>query len=457
MLPVRILFVSMNRESVPYPVAPLGVAYVAGAARDAGHVVDVLDLCFSRDVEGDIGAAVRRFAPELIGISIRNVDNLTYPTSVSYLDDLRAAVAALRGASQAPIVAGGSGFSIFPDRLLSFLDLEFGVIGEGEQALCCLARHLEEGGDVPALPNLIRRGADSSKVARALVPFAGNGLPARDLVDSARYLALGGMANVQTKRGCPFRCAYCTYPHIDGPSVRLRHPADVVAELEAMARDFHLDEVFFVDDIFNWPHDHAMDICERIAARRLRLGWTCFATPVGITRELARAMRRAGCRGVEFGADTASPSILRVLGKPFPQEDIRAAATACREAGLPTAFYLVFGSPGETAMSVKETLNVLDDLQPQAVVAFLGIRIYPHTPLHDVAIGDGVITVADDLLFPRFYISPKVGADELVAAVGSHARSRPNWVVPGLGIRSDPGLLAALRRRGHRGPLWNLL
>ncbi len=454
---MRILFVSVNRESVPYPVAPLGAAYVAGAARDAGHAVDLLDLCFSGDVEEDIDAAVRRFGPELIGISIRNVDNLTYPASTSYLHEIRVAVAALRRASQAPIVAGGPGFSIFPDRLLSTLGLEFGVIGEGEATLCLLARHVEGGGDIPALPNLIRSGADSRSVARAMGPFAGNGSPARDLLDNARYLTLGGMANLQTKRGCPFRCAYCTYPHIDGPSLRLRLPADVVAELEALVNESHVDEAFFVDDIFNWPHDHALDICERIAARRLQVGWTCFATPVGMTRELARAMRRAGCRGVEFGADTASPSVLRALGKPFPQEGIRSAAMACREAGLPTAFYLVFGGPGETAASVEETLNVFEDLRPQAVLAFLGIRIYPHTPLHDVAIADGVITVEDDLLLPRFYVSPKVGADELTTAIALHAHARPNWVVPGLGIRSDPTLLTALRRSGHRGPLWDLL
>jgi radical SAM superfamily enzyme YgiQ (UPF0313 family) len=176
-----------------------------------------------------------------------------------------------------------------------------------------------------------------------------------------------------------------------------------------------------------------------------------------MTPELASAMRRAGCRGVEFGADTASPSVLRALDKPFPQEEIRVAAQACRQAGLPAAYYLIFGGPGETSETMAETFAFFDDLKPQAILAFLGIRIYPNTSLHGVAISDGVITEEDDLLCPRFYISPKIGAHELKAAVGSHAEARPSWVVPGLGIRSDPALLAALRRIGHRGPLWNLL
>ncbi len=454
---MRVLLVSVNREINPSPVAPLGISYIAGAARTAGHEVAVLDLCFSRDVEGDTDRAIRRFAPELIGISIRNVDNLTFPASVSYLDEIQVTVTALKRATRSPVVAGGPGFSIFPERLLSLLDLEFGIIGEGEETFCLLAQHLSEGRSAPHLPNLIRRGEPAGSTIRKVVPLTGSGRPARDLLDSARYLKLGGMANLQTKRGCPFRCTYCTYPHLGSATLRLRPPAEVVEELASMVVGSGLDQVFFVDDIFTWPPEHAMGICEEIVARRLQVGWTCFATPLGMTEELARAMKRAGCGGVEFGTDAASPVTLRALGKPFPQEEIRTASQACRAAGLPDAHYLIFGGPGETPETAAETIAFFDELKPRAVLAFLGIRIYPNTPLHRIAIADSLISGEDNLLFPRFYISPGIGAEELKAVVGSHAECRPNWVVPGLGIRSDPALLAALRRNGFRGPLWNLL
>lgn len=454
---MQILLVSVNRASAPYAVAPLGISYIAGAARADGHDVALLDLCFSQDVAADIAQAFHRSPPELIGVSIRNVDNLTYPASVSYLDEIRAAVAALRTQSSAPMVLGGPGFSIFPERMLSLLGVEFGVIGEGEETFCLLARHLAGGGEVPDLPNLLRQGGDARRTTRRAVPFTGNGRPARDLLDNPRYLALGGMANLQTKRGCPFRCAYCTYPHIDGGSLRLRPPTDVVEELASMVEESGLDEVFFVDDIFTWPPDHALGICEEIERRGLRVGWTCFATPLGMTPDLARAMKRAGCRGVEFGTDTASPRLLRALGKPFPQDQIGAATRACREADLPDAHYLIFGGPAETLDTMAETFAFFDELAPRAVLAFLGIRIYPHTPLHGMAVSDGVVGASDDLLAPRFYISPQVGAEALRAAVGLHAADRPNWVVPGLGVRSDPALLSALRRMGCRGPLWDRL
>jgi radical SAM superfamily enzyme YgiQ (UPF0313 family) len=372
------------------------------------------------------------------------------------VDELRAAVAALRRASPAPVAAGGAGFSIFPERLLALLDLDFGIVGEGEEAFCRLAAALEAGQPAPALPNLLRRGAGGPAACRP-APVAGQARPARDLLDNHAYLSLGGMANLQTKRGCPFRCSYCTYPAIDGPALRLRPAGEVAEELAGMQRGLGLDEVFIVDDIFTWPAEHAMAICEAILARGLRVRWTCFGTPAGMTRELASAMRRAGCRGVEFGVDSGSAAVLRALDKPFPAEEIRAAADACRAAELPAAYYLVFGSPGETPETVRETFRVFEEVRPQAVLAFLGVRIYPQTPLHRMALAEGLVAPDDDLLAPRFYLSPALDRQALVATVGAEARGRPRWVVPGLGIRSEPALLAALRRSGHRGPLWDLL
>lgn len=454
---LRIFLVSVNRETAPYPVAPLGLAYIAGAARDAGHDVELLDLCFSPGIRGEIFRATTRFSPDLVGISIRNVDNLSYPSSVSYLDEIRQAVEALKAASDAPIVAGGPGFSIFSELLLELLALEMGVVGEGEETFCAVARHLSEGRSVPALPNLLRRRETAATLERRMAPFSGNVFPARDLLDNKGYMGLGGMANLQTKRGCPFACAYCTYPHINGSSLRLRRSGEVVEELADMTGRYGIDHVFFVDDIFNWPHDHAFEICDEICSRGIAVEWTCFATPLGMTPALARMMKRAGCRGVEFGTDAASPSMLKVLRKPFGVPEIFSASDACREAGLPDAHYLIFGGPGESAETLAETFAAFDRIRPRAVLALLGIRVYPSTPLHGIAVQEGLVGLEDDLLLPRFFISPRIGPEALTAAVASHARSRPNWVVPGLGIRSDPALLAALRRMGHKGPLWDML
>ncbi len=454
---MRILLISVNRETVPAPVSPLGISCVAGAARRDGHEVELLDLCFSENVEKDIARAVARCSPELIGISIRNVDNLTFPGTVSYLDEIRSAVEILKRESLAPIVAGGPGFSIFPDSLLSLLEIPMGIVGEGEETFCALARNLEEGNEVPDLPNLLRAGECPVQRKNFPYPVDGDVAPARDLLDNRRYLEMGGMGNVQSKRGCPFGCSYCTYPHINGSELRLRPAETVAGELAEMALRFGIDHAFFVDDIFNWPPDHAMEICKAILSRELKISWTCFATPLGMTPALASAMKKAGCRGVEFGADSGSSSMLSAFRKPFTPDHLRVAAEACRRAGLPDAYYLIFGGPGETTQTMEETFALFDEIRPRAVLALLGVRIYPNTPLHDIAVAEGLVDREDDLLLPKFYVSPHLGAEALLEAVAHHAKRHGNWVVPGLGIRSDPALLSALRRRGHRGPLWDML
>ena len=105
---MRVLVVSANQERSPDPVAPLGACYVATATAERGHAVELLDLCFSEDVQQDVGAAVRAHRPEVIGLSLRNVDNCAWPDTVSYLPHYRRVVAACRAVSEAPVVLGGS-------------------------------------------------------------------------------------------------------------------------------------------------------------------------------------------------------------------------------------------------------------------------------------------------------------------------------------------------------------
>ena len=85
----KVLLISVNQEKVPYPVAPIGLLYVAHALKKSRFDVSILDLCFSEDTHGDIKRELRRRAPDFIGVSLRNVDNLTFPRSVSYLPAIK--------------------------------------------------------------------------------------------------------------------------------------------------------------------------------------------------------------------------------------------------------------------------------------------------------------------------------------------------------------------------------
>jgi len=452
---MNILLVSANREQSPYPVTPIGLAYVARPLVDAGHDVRVADLCFSTDINETIDAAVKGFTPALIGLSIRNVDNLTYPKTTSYLPYLATVAKKVSGLG-VPVVAGGSGFSLFPEEMLRRLGLACGITGEGEAAFSEFSARLEDGRDVCGCPNLayIKDGVFRQNPISTAEGF---GAPARHLLDNERYFRLGGMANIQTKRGCPFTCVYCTYPLLDGSRIRCRPARDVADEMEEMTRTYGLDYFFFVDDIFNHPARQAEALCREIIQRKLGVGWTCFATPKGMTIELLRLMKEAGCKGVEFGTDAASGLMLRNMGKSFTKADVRRVSAMCKEAELPAAHYIILGGPGETEETVAEAFEFMDEIDPRAVIAMIGVRVYPKTPLEQTSIKNGIIKAGQSMLDSTFYISPLISAERLLAAVETHAAARQNWIVPALDIRNSEEAMAALRRFGHRGPLWDML
>jgi radical SAM superfamily enzyme YgiQ (UPF0313 family) len=264
------------------------------------------------------------------------------------------------------------------------------------------------------------------------------------------------MANVQTKRGCPFSCIYCTYPLIEGERTRLRPIADIITELRELVERFGVNYVYFVDDIFNYPPDFAESLCRAMAGERLELSWSAFINPEFFTPRLLQAMLEAGCDAVEFGTDTGSPLMLKNLGKSFSIEAVRAASRLCRELGVDFAHYILFGGPGESRETVEESFALMDEIAPTAVIAMTGIRIYPGTAIHRQALAEGVISPGTSLLEPVFYISPGI-RNSLCGIVTELAMQRRNWVVPGLEINMSDAMLEAVRHFPVRGPLWKLM
>ena len=459
---MRVLLVSANRERIPDPIFPLGLAYIAAAARRAGHEIAVADLCFGLHPLDDLCRQVKTFQADVVGLSIRNIDNAAYPLTVEYLDQHREIMDTLRTATRAPIVLGGSGFAIMPEHYMQALDGDWGVVGEGEQAFVDLLAALGSGLNPAGIAGVVSRdnGRASTPVfpapVRRPIDWSVGLRPARDLFDYPRYIRRGGMGNVQTKRGCVFKCSYCTYPLLEGNRFRAREAGDVVDELEALMADYGPHDVFFVDSILNFPVGHVEALCEEILRRRLRLRWSCYATPVKLGREQVRLMARAGCEGMELGSDAVEDGQLGRLGKSFDAEVVRRANAHGLEAGLRICHTVIFGGPGETESSVRATCRALRDMRPTAVVAMTGVRLYPGTPLTRQLAAEGKIRSEDAGLLPTFYIEPAV-RDFLPGYLQRQALEAGNWVLPGLSPPLLPASQRLLRALGISGPLWRLL
>lgn len=443
--------ISANRERDPSPVFPLGLAYLAAAVERAGHAARLLDLCFAGDVASEVLKALDETVPGVVLVSIRNLDNVTWPASRSYVDGVREVVGLCR--DRAVVVLGGSGFSLEPVSLLAATGAHCGVVGEGEEVLGHLLERIEAGVPLQGLPGVVVSG--DGRPASARIP-ASVGTPSRNLFDVSRYLTEGGAANVQTKRGCPFGCVYCTYPILEGSRVRTRPAADVVRELRTLVDEHGVDYVEFCDDIFNFPEAAARELCEAMIEDGLRLSWSAFVNPGHLDAGLLDLMVRAGCDAVELGTDSGSPSMLRSLGKSFTVEEIRRSSRLCRDAGVATAHYLLFGGPGENDRTIAESVALMDELAPDAVIVMVGIRIYAGTDLYEVALREGVVSAGQSLLEPVFYPAEPV-LRRIAERVAAEASRRRTWIVPGLDVNTSTGVLEMLRRRQQRGPVWKVL
>jgi radical SAM superfamily enzyme YgiQ (UPF0313 family) len=167
-------------------------------------------------------------------------------------------------------------------------------------------------------------------------------------------------------------------------------------------------------------------------------------------------MARAGCEGVELGTDAVDDEQLARLGKSFNVETAERANRYCMEAGLRVCQTIIFGAPGEDESSVRNTCAALRKMNPTAVIAMTGVRLYPGTPMSNMLIAAGKVNEADIGLLPTFYIDPAIRGF-LPGFLRQQAYEAGNWVLPGLVEPIQPGSQRILRGLGISGPLWRLL
>jgi radical SAM superfamily enzyme YgiQ (UPF0313 family) len=431
---MKILLVATNRERSPYPVAPLGALFVAGAARAAGHEVEFLDLGAALFPELALRRALAKQDFQAVAFGIRNLDNCWLFAPHSYVGEVREVAEIVRQCFQGPLILGGTGFSVSPDGWLRELAATCGVVGEGERVFVEVLARLEKGQPLGGIEGVVLpknharlAGLAPAKAIDSLGELAP---PAHDLCRYSRYQGRGGFVGVQTKRGCPFRCTYCIYPKLEGRRYRLRPPAAVADEVASVVARARLRHFFFVDSVFNDPRTHALAVCRELTRRQLPARWSAFCNPVGFDAELARAMAEAGCEGVEFGLDVACDKMLAALDKPFGQAEIKVALQAAHDARLPFAAFLLFGGPSETWRDVEDTQKFLNTCAPaNAVFATLGLRVFENTPLVDIAIRDGQLSPGQDLFAPAYYLSAAMREDA-EKKLDRIARRREEWTSP---------------------------
>lgn len=438
----RVLLVSSNTATEPYPVYPIGMSVVAAALEAAGHTVHQHDMIVSPDL-GTLADTLESFRPDMTGISLRNVDNVDSYTSDShwYLDGVRRIVHQLRDAGQT-VILGGPGYSLMPEAILEFTGADYGIAGEGEHSMVRVVHALEQGHDVRKItfsPPLQAQDMISPLWESSIL---------------AHHWQESGIANLQSKRGCNYGCSYCSYPSIEGTTVRPRPVETVIEEMTHLHEAFGIDFFFFTDSVFNDADENYLDLAEAMVRNDLPIQWSGFFQPTRISQEALSLLKRSGLSAMEIGTDASSNETLKGLRKPFRFEDVIRFNELCVAARIPCAHYIIFGGPEETETTLTHGLANLDHLQHCVILPFSGIRLHAGTALYDRAIRENRISATATLLKPTYYFSPHIDRESMNTAITKACAGHRTRIFP---PSAGAERMDVLRRFGNRGLLWDSL
>ena len=462
----RVLLVHANPFQRVTPVPAYGLERLRTAIEPTGAEVELIDpFLVSEDPLGAAREAAERFRPDVVGLGIRIIDDCIVvdrldapadePIDVSFLlpeiRELRRVLG--EAAPGAMFVAGGAGFSACPQECLEFLDVEYGVVGAGEEAMAMLCSDTSWG----QAPGLVRRG-HAQGIGAYHLGFAGPTL--RDPL-----YAPANSFPVRTRIGCAMQCVYCTAANLGRrhASGELAAVLDEIEQTVAGARERGVGRVsiFFADDEFNLPDErHPIAVLQGILERGLakHMTWRAYFNPTPFSAEFAELVRETGGH-VSITVDSAADSLLATAQKPFRRRHLDDLIALLGEHGVSADLGLIFGLPGETEETIAETIGFVRSLPESIEVVYsTGARVYPHTPLARIAQREPEWLVANDdptFLSPTVYSRPWPPR-ELARRLDEQLRDLPNVSRVGVAYRTGKTTLAdayrvALSQNGRSG------
>ncbi len=457
---MNILIISTNRTGFPVPVLPAGACMIAEAAERAGQGVTFLDLMFLADPLRAVKTALERVQYDVIGLSVRNIDNIDMGAPRYFIGDLIALVGTIRRMSDAHLVLGGTAVMIMPEEIMRATGVTSAVVADGETVFPRLVEKLALNGSGEDLPGVASLVGEDFRVnpAESGCPHPCAAPDYDRWLDMRAYNSHLATVPLQTKRGCSFQCVYCTYRKIEGVGYRLSEPDDVADVVLRYASSGSRD-IEFVDNVFNAPYDHALTICESLIRSKhgARLQ-SIEMSPLSLDHRLLTTMERAGFVGMGLTVESASDPVLAGLRKGFTTREVHTAAEVVKQGRLPCLWIFLLGGPGETRDTVRETLRFAEKfITPRDAALFnIGIRIYPGTVLEEIARRQGVLSVPPcSMLAPFFYVSPEVEPDWIMGEVRRSMSSHMNFMnADSMSFPYLPHISRLGHRLGLKPPLW---
>ena len=429
---MRILLVATNRQNrlnsrMNAQPMPIGMAYIAGHLDHDRHQVKVIDLMFADDYLAEIENTVREFQPHIVGVSLRNLSNHSYLNTQWALPITKDVIDRIRENSDATVIVGGPAFSLLPKQCYEFLKPDLGLAGDAGETFAEVCNRIEVGErPVYDLPGVVYAKEGGVVLNEGLCVSAFASRPRLDDLEMDKYRSAGFGIGVLTKLGSfSYPTPSSTAGMTDADFRVIRPIDDVVAEVKDLWERYQLRKVFFVDNGFNFPLDHAKSLCSALIEADLGVRWnTCLAS-FNVDTELVRLMKDAGCALVLMGNRGGDPHD----GTGSLEEQMEAQLEVprlCEEGGLHYTIARTFGEPGETRETVENKLDFLRRINPALANLRVGVSVMPGTDVASLALEEGLISDESELIEPTFYIAEEV-RDWIVPYLQEQAAQNPRW------------------------------
>jgi radical SAM superfamily enzyme YgiQ (UPF0313 family) len=340
----------------------LGLTLLASILTEAGHEVRIIDYAFLRHISQfvnvpSIEEVIKEFQPDVIGLSV-----------FTYLwDDCVRLIERISCCSSAPIILGGTHFTIFPEDFSSDQRISYIVRGEAESVILSLV----ESAKKESVPVII----DAPPASPEAIPACN-----LDVAYGSQYLE---RYQLQLSRGCPHHCSFCSIPSIGGRKLRARDLNIVLDQiLKAKQKYPRIKEICITDDFPSYNKDRFKLFLQLLKeADTGCLLWVDNMRADSIDDEMVSLYKAAGGYNICIGVETGNPEVFNLINKGESLSEIIEAAKKVRQSGLVLGLCFVIGLPEDKIERHLDSIRLAKRLRPQYIFWNM-VNPYPGTEVN---------------------------------------------------------------------------
>ncbi len=369
----------------------MGLLYLGAWARERFDTdVRIVDQRLENCSTGELATQAAEFDADIIGLSCATPSAFLLPDVTK---KMRQAL------PNALITIGGPHASAYREQAFDDIEADVAVSGEGELTFERVIQAFSDGGreegaygDIPGL--IWREPGGEIVVNPGTLPFIEDmdtlPMPAYDLIEMERYWPMASFVlvprrryiSLMTSRGCPFQCNFCH--KVFGKRFRGHSPERVVDEIEYFTKKYGIDDVEFMDDVFNYDYDRAIEICELIQKRNLRIR---LALPNGVrtdslSEEVIEVLADTGLYFCSVALESGSPRIQKLMGKNLNIPSFIENVALAAKHGIFMNGFAMLGFPTETEDEIKQTIDIMCNSKLHTA-QFHAVTPFPGSPLFD--------------------------------------------------------------------------